>query len=891
MTACKDSLNGKKAVSATLAGVLAVGMVPAAAFADAAQADTNDEQGVELLTGEANQDFTKGQLEGISGYTYNADNEAWETTATGTAQKPVPTKVKTDSGKEVDIDSNFTIKYYEADAEGNATDVEVSDPTDPGSYVIVVTGVKGDYKDASISQKFTIKAAEFNTITYGNLNEDGTAITGTLVYTGEAQSIGFAQGGTFMEEGKDYTVTYYNGGGSVNDSTKLSGAPVDAGPYVARQTGLGKNLGKTKDVAVKVAAINLAQVTFAAITTADANQPTAVTAGTYSNKDLSEAVLSQLKLTLKTTGNDGKDFYGDNGVYKFTVAPSDSANKNFVKEDGKHKTGEVTVTKYGKMATFKYGKAALEDEYSFDTSKVENKDLFDVDNITAWNGKTELSAMNSGYTVAKTYAKYNTATEEWDTFTPETDGILDAAGTYKVTVTVSKVNDYACGGSAETVVTVSDGAVDADANVYISYDGSAAITEKTVNYGTAIDASKFTAAGKAKDIDGNDVALSSGSNGALKVTVKDADGKVKTGAITDAGEYTVEVTSDAYNLSGTTSITLTINKIDLTTLKFGDKFVVKSGSQYLPLSAGACSADQLKLLYNTGFDAAADPETAFKDGKGWDYVTYLGSTKNTDLKLTLEKYDTEKAEWVAVDKTGGEGDYRVTVAAKTDKLAKNYEFATEDGTTVEFKVADTDKFKFDDVTPDSWAFDAVAAVSMGNDFKGYMNGYNGTKIFGASDSITRGQVACVLFNIAGGTASDASNYYDETTGYKSFDDVNGKMYYGQAIAWAKSAGVVNGYTDGTFRPDQPVTREEFACMLANYAQKVGAFETPSADALSGMPDAAAVSEYAKESVAWAVENKLMGNGGVINPGAKISRAETACMVYNYAKANKLTLDE
>ena len=49
MTACKDSLNGKKAVSATLAGVLAVGMVPAAAFAETAQADTTGEQGIDLL--------------------------------------------------------------------------------------------------------------------------------------------------------------------------------------------------------------------------------------------------------------------------------------------------------------------------------------------------------------------------------------------------------------------------------------------------------------------------------------------------------------------------------------------------------------------------------------------------------------------------------------------------------------------------------------------------------------------------------------------------------------------------------------------------------------------------------------------------------------------------
>ena len=46
MTACKDSLSGKKAVSATLAGVLAVGMVPAAAFAAEAPADEVQNDGI-----------------------------------------------------------------------------------------------------------------------------------------------------------------------------------------------------------------------------------------------------------------------------------------------------------------------------------------------------------------------------------------------------------------------------------------------------------------------------------------------------------------------------------------------------------------------------------------------------------------------------------------------------------------------------------------------------------------------------------------------------------------------------------------------------------------------------------------------------------------------------
>ena len=92
---------------------------------------------------------------------------------------------------------------------------------------------------------------------------------------------------------------------------------------------------------------------------------------------------------------------------------------------------------------------------------------------------------------------------------------------------------------------------------------------------------------------------------------------------------------------------------------------------------------------------------------------------------------------------------------------------------------------------------------------------------------------------------------------------------------------MNGYADGTFKADQPVTREEFACMLANYAQKVGTVEASDGSALAALPDAGQVSAYATESVAWAVDQKIMGNGGVVNPGAKISRAEAAAMTVNY----------
>ena len=46
-------------------------------------------------------------------------------------------------------------------------------------------------------------------------------------------------------------------------------------------------------------------------------------------------------------------------------------------------------------------------------------------------------------------------------------------------------------------------------------------------------------------------------------------------------------------------------------------------------------------------------------------------------------------------------------------------------------------------------------------------------------------------------------------------------WYKPAIAWAESTGVVDGYEDGAFRPDQPVTRQEFAQMLYDYAAYKG----------------------------------------------------------------------
>lgn len=66
---------------------------------------------------------------------------------------------------------------------------------------------------------------------------------------------------------------------------------------------------------------------------------------------------------------------------------------------------------------------------------------------------------------------------------------------------------------------------------------------------------------------------------------------------------------------------------------------------------------------------------------------------------------------------------------------------------------------------------------------------------------------------------------------------------------------MDGYPDGTFKPDQPVTRQEFAAMLANYA--VGAYEAGSEADPSEFVDASSADDWAKESIEWAVHADIL----------------------------------
>lgn len=187
-------------------------------------------------------------------------------------------------------------------------------------------------------------------------------------------------------------------------------------------------------------------------------------------------------------------------------------------------------------------------------------------------------------------------------------------------------------------------------------------------------------------------------------------------------------------------------------------------------------------------------------------------------------------------------------------------------TTATSDMTITAKFSgYTDVKKTNWYYDAVNYVNN----NGIMTGYSDTK-FAPNDKLSRAQACQVIYNIA-----DA----DEQATEAIFSDVSLGQWYTNAISWASKNGVVSGYGNNLFGPDDSITREQMAAILYRYA---GA---PSVETnnLGNYTDANQISDWATDALNWCVENKIMvGNGnGTMTPNKIISRAEVATIMMNY----------
>ncbi len=178
--------------------------------------------------------------------------------------------------------------------------------------------------------------------------------------------------------------------------------------------------------------------------------------------------------------------------------------------------------------------------------------------------------------------------------------------------------------------------------------------------------------------------------------------------------------------------------------------------------------------------------------------------------------------------------------------------------------------QFSDVE-DDWYTKAISLVSQ----KGLMLGYSDSDAFGIGDNTDRAMMATILWRLA--DTSDSLSYVpaDSVSG-NGFADVESGLYYTGAANWAWENEVIHGVDiDGVryFQADRAMTFEEMVTMLANYIEGDDAVSKTDTAVLDRFTDADGVSDFARASMAWAVNNGLV-NGVDNGDGTRSLQADT-----------------
>ncbi|MCD8316983.1 MAG: S-layer homology domain-containing protein [Eggerthellaceae bacterium] len=995
MTACKQKTTTpacSKAVGATLAGVLALGMVPATALTAFADEPTTDGSDISLLTASEGTAFQNGTVSSAT----NSSNVAIDNLSnitfpvSNSYQYAIPTSVTPLSGSApiqfswdfTDInestteintveDSPYVLKYYAAATDGDSqtidaggTTINVSqNPVSPssintvGTYYAVITYTvpSSTTNTAGGDSGLEPKAAESDSETYSNylkFSIVNRSLEGVQLYNEKTESY------TFTYNGSPQTVSLMLNGNPLTESdATISIVPegetapetpvttvTNAGTYVANITGTGYYADSTAKITFTVAPLDLST---ASITlNLDEDPLASQTFGTEPSEsgynwwttlsvnsispltETSDTPTWQTNATLKWVSGPSGYYNGANGVYKYTL----SANSGQTMVIGSQ---TFTATKLGFNPVWFYGTQTLDSEtYTSETPFItilteKEPNYFDANAITfAYDLKENGSAntlsdyiysfndlQNMTLTVADS-AGNNVTSDTW-TSTP---------GTYTVVASIDESTlNYITGGSSDPItVEVTNGYI-TDSNVYVSANDVFPVNNTlTFTYsGSDVIPSITTAVYGSSNVNGTSPTLLTAGKD-YKVTYETSDGE-PVDTITSKGTYFENITSDTYLLidsDGKTADSLRVQidvnaaniyGIQATGLETYGKYTWGDNTNISTAYTGEAITPQIQFAKSASIAAApvTDSATPVKtdalqtlDTTSSDttpsYLTPESWTTIAPNDYTLTYYysdDTSVTEasdvtfgTTAVDEIKDAGWYKVVVTP-----SDNFSLSTISGSEIPSQYSGTlymyvytpetpetpAEHKFSDVPEDAWYADSVYAAYD----NGYMNGYGNTNFFGPNDYLTRGQSAIIAYNMAGGTYYADGAYNEEDNITTKYVDCPMGAYYNYAVNWATGEGIITGYeTDGAlnFGPDNNVTREQFATIMARYAEAEDNYTAPSEEEvdeiLADYMDADQVSEWAREYVAWAVQQKIMGvNTDTLNPSGYTTRAEAAAM--------------
>lgn len=249
------------------------------------------------------------------------------------------------------------------------------------------------------------------------------------------------------------------------------------------------------------------------------------------------------------------------------------------------------------------------------------------------------------------------------------------------------------------------------------------------------------------------------------------------------------------------------------------------------------------------------------------------SITETDNKISLEICGLEQVKGVVSYTPADKGDLTETNAVVTN----NGEIITNsycDGDSVVFALSEngeyaveTRSYDFDD-TASTWAKDYISFVAV----RGMINGV-GDNQFAPEKNVTRAEFLKMIFGALGIEVSDAE---------AKASDVNANDWYAPFVGFAMQSGIVKGYDDGTFKPNNEISREEMMVILNRCIDYMG---IKSESGKINFSDKLEISDWAKNSIANITAMGIItGNDdGTLKPRSNTKRSECAVVMMRCIK--------
>ena len=307
-----------------------------------------------------------------------------------------------------------------------------------------------------------------------------------------------------------------------------------------------------------------------------------------------------------------------------------------------------------------------------------------------------------------------------------------------------------------------------------------------------------------------------------------------------------------------------------------DRIAVDTGIATISIAPDAIATEgqDTVTLSAAKVDAASlttEQKAAAGDNQVYEFGALAGSTKITSFSKPVEitvpytLKDGETAGNITVFYMDSEGKL-VNVIGTYNETTRSVSFTTSHFSKY---IVKENKVTFSDLSKAEWARVNIESMAA----KGIISGIGGGK-YAPSDKLTRAQFAALIVR---------AYRLEDTTAANVFTDVKSTDWFYGAVVSAYKAGIVNGTTATTFKPDANVTRQEMSTMVARALVKVKGKDA-AADAgkyIAKFTDKGQLAAYAVDGANLTAKYGIIGGkpGNLFDPKGDATRAEAGAVIY------------